>query len=61
MAVAKQRWAEYFGRRVQTMYNRKLCCKVPVVGPEGPQGTQGEQGATGAGAQDNGLLFFENL
>ena len=43
------------------MYNRKLCCKVPVVGPEGPQGPQGEQGATGAGAQDNGLLFFENL
>jgi len=52
------------------MYNRKLCCKVPVVGPQGPegpegpqgpQGPQGEQGATGAGAQDNGLLFFENL
>ena len=43
------------------MYNRKLCCKVPVVGPQGPQGPQGEQGATGAGAQDNAILFFANL
>ncbi len=31
------------------MYNRKLCCKVPVVGPQGP-----------SGATDNALLFFED-
>lgn len=40
------------------MYNRKLCCKVPVVGPQGPQGPQG---APGLGAEDNALLFFDPL
>ena len=34
------------------MYNRKLCCKVPVVGPQGP---------TGAGSQDNAILFFTGI
>ena len=37
------------------MYNRKLCCKVPVVGPPGPQGP------TGAGTQDNAILFVNNV
>jgi hypothetical protein len=40
------------------MYNRKLCCKVPVVGPQGPTGPTGP---TGAGTQDNAILFFNNI
>jgi hypothetical protein len=44
------------------MYNRKLCCKVPVVGPAGPQGATGPQGPAGEdAATDNALLFFQDV
>ena len=38
------------------MYHRKLCCKVPVVGPTGPQGATGPQGPSGA--TDNAILWY---
>lgn len=44
------------------MYNRKLCCKVPVVGPAGPQGATGPQGPAGEdAATDNALLYFQDF